>query len=122
MQILVILWEPNARWLALDETEQREFLESLDDPIAQGRAIGMQTLGWSRVDRSLPKAPEEGFVGIFAMEDAASVHALEASVAESGWYDYFDSVNISIAPFGGNSPAPHEVYETMLGLEVDVPE
>ncbi len=119
MQLLLILWEPNARWEALDEQARQAWLAALDSPIAAGRAAGMVTLGWSRVDSTLPRAPHEGFVGLFGLESAADVHALERNIAASGWYEYFDSTNISIAPEGMNAAEPHRVYARLLGLAED---
>ena len=119
MQILVILWQPNARWEALDEQARCDWLATLDAPIAAGRAAGMVTLGWSRVDSALPRAPREGFVGVFALESAADVYALDKNIADSGWYEYFDSTNISIAPEGMNAAEPHRVYARLLGLAGD---
>ena len=57
MQILMILWEPNRKWFALSEQEQAAYLRSLDGAINEARSHGVMTLGWSKVDRSLNKAP-----------------------------------------------------------------
>lgn len=116
MQILAILWQPNAAWCALNEAEQLEFLKGIDGHIAAGRAEGLVVLGWSAVDRSIRKAPAQGFVGVFGVAGPEAVKALEANVAASGWYDYFDSVNVSIALEGATSSEPHRIYAKLLGV------
>lgn len=118
MQILLILWEPNDKWRSLSQQEQKEYLRSLDGAINEARSHGVMTLGWSRVDRTLNKAPAEGYVGVFAMDSAQAIHELDRNIQQSLWYDYFDSVNISISPEGETEPEPHRVYANLLGLDI----
>ncbi len=119
MQILAIVWHPNAAWEALDEGKRLAYLRSLDDYINQGRAAGVVVLGWSPIDATLPKAPREGFIGVFGLADAAQVHAFEKVVVEADWYTYFDSTNISIALDGATEAEPHRVYARMLGVATE---
>ena len=118
MQVLVILWEPNEKWSALSRDQQADYLRSLDDAINEARSHGMMTLGWSRVDRTLNKAPQEGYVGVFAMNSAQDIQELDGNIQQSLWYDYFDSVNISINLEGETEPEPHRVYAKLLGMEI----
>ncbi len=118
MQILLILWEPNEKWLALPEQEQADYLRSLDGAINEARSHGLMTLGWSRVDRTLNKAPAEGYVGVFAMNSAQAIHELDKNIQQSLWYDYFDSVNISINLQGETEPEPHRLYAELLGIDI----
>jgi hypothetical protein len=76
------------------------------------------TLGWSKIDRSLPKAPKEGYVGVFAMSDAQQIHELDKNIQESSWYDYFDSINLSISPEGGTNPRPSQEYARILEMQL----
>ena len=118
MQILVIVWEPNDKWKALAEEEKKTYLFSLDTAVNEARSHGVMTLGWSKIDRSLPKAPPEGYVGIFAMSSAEDIRELDKNIQQSEWYDYFDSVNISIDPQGGTNPLPSEEYARILGMSL----
>ncbi len=116
MQILAIVWQPNGAWEALSDDAKLGYLKTLDDYINQGRAGGMVVLGWSPIDRTLPKAPKEGFVGVFGVSDAAQVHEFEKVVEAADWYKYFDSTNISINLDGATEVEPHKIYARMLGL------
>jgi len=116
MQILIILWEPNEKWHALDNKDQEKYLLSLDAAVNEARTNGVMTLGWSKVDRTLPRAPSEGYVGVFAMSDAGLIHEFEKYVAQAEWYDYFDSVNVSINPQGGTNPLPSQEYARLLEM------
>ena len=118
MQVLLILWEPNEKWSALSQERQEDYLRSLDDAVNEARSHGVMTLGWSRVDRTLNKAPKEGYVGVFAMNSAQDIHELDRNIQQSLWYDYFDSVNISINLEGETEPEPHRVYAKLLGMEM----
>ena len=117
MHILLILWEPNEKWSSLPQDEQVDYLRSLDDAIKAARSNGVMTLGWSKVDRSLNKAPEQGYVGVFAMRTEQDIRELDRNIQQSRWYDYFDSVNISINLEGETEPEPHRVYAKLLGME-----
>lgn len=116
MQTLIFIWEPNDKWRALSAAERRAYILSLDDVINAGRAQGLMTLGWSKIDRSLPQAPAEGYVGVFAMSRAEDIHKLYELAREAGWYDYFDSINLSISPSGGTNPQPSQEYARLLGM------
>ena len=118
MQILLILWEPSDKWHGLSREEQSHYLKSLDNAINDARSQGVMTLGWSRVDRTLNKAPAAGYVGVFAMESAEAIHELDRNIRQSLWYDYFDSVNVSVNLEGATEPEPHRVYAKLLGLDV----
>ena len=118
MQILLILWEPNEKWSALARDERADYLHSLDEAINAARSHGVMTLGWSKVDRTLNKAPTQGYVGVFAMTSAQDIHELDKNIQQSRWYEYFDSVNISINPEGETEPEPHRVYAKLLGMEI----
>lgn len=119
MQILVILWEPNASWHVLSEDEQKQYILSLDTAVNEARANGMMTLGWSEIDQGLSRAAEQGYVGIFAMSNAEQVRELDKAITASKWYDYFDSVNVSINPQGSTNPMPSQEYARLLGINLD---
>jgi len=119
MQILAIVWHPNAAWEALDDAGKLGYLKTLDDYINQGRAGGAVVLGWSKIDQTLPKAPKEGFIGVFGLSDAAQVHEFEKVVVEAEWYKYFDSFNISIGLDGATEAEPHRIYARMLDVPTD---
>ena len=118
MQILLILWEPNEKWSALSQEEQADYLRSLDGAINEARSHGVMTLGWSKVDRTLNKAPAQGYVGVFAMKSAEDIRELDKNIQQARWYDYFDSVNISINLEGETEPEPHRIYAKLLEMEV----
>lgn len=119
MQTLIILWEPNERWYALSENDKKTYLLNLDKAVNEARSHGVMTLGWSRVDRELPRAPREGYVGVFAMSRAEDIHELDRNIQQTGWYDYFDSINLSISPQGGTNPFPSREYARLLDMKID---
>lgn len=116
MHILAIVWQPNDRWHALDNEEKCNYLKSLDAYINTGRAAGAVVIGWSEIDQTLPKAPEEGFVGVFGLSSAEQVHEFEKVVVQADWYEYFDSTNISVNLCGATEPEPHKIYARLLGV------
>ena len=116
MHILAIVWHPNARWHDLYSEGKLTYLKSLDAYINSGRAAGAVVIGWSKIDHTLPKAPKEGFVGVFGLSSAEQVHEFEKIVVEADWYEYFDSTNISVNLVGATEPEPHKIYAQLLGV------
>lgn len=116
MQILAIVWHPNAAWEALDDAGKLRYLKTLDDYINGGRAAGAVVLGWSKIDQTLPKAPKEGFIGVFGVSSLEQVHEFEKMVEEAEWYRYFDSTNISINLDGSTEAEPHKIYAGLLDV------
>jgi hypothetical protein len=119
MRIVAIVWHPNARWHGLDDKAKLDYLKSLDSYINSGRAAGLVVLGWSRIDLTLPRAPAEGFIGVFGVPGAAEAHDFEKVVEEADWYEYFDSTNISISLVGSTEAEPHKVYAQLLGVPLE---
>jgi hypothetical protein len=118
MRILLVLWEPNTKWHALNEREKGDYLKTLDPAIAQSRAAGMVTLGWSRVDRDLPNSPREGYLGVFGVADRAQLRELEGLISGSQWSEYFDGTNVGMNLVGATSREPHQVYAELLGVSL----
>jgi len=116
LRLLAIVWHPNSRWDALDNDRRAAYLKSLDDYINNGRSAGAVVLGWSKIDSTLPKAPKEGFIGVFGLDSAEKVHEFEKVVVEAQWYEYFDSTNISISLDGATESEPHRIYARLLDV------
>jgi hypothetical protein len=119
MQILMMIWTPTAAWRVLTSQQQLSYLETLSPRLNAARGQGMIVLGWSKVDGTLPNAPfpgRESYVGVFGLDNAALVKEMEARIASSGWYDYFESTNVSVSLTGATLAEPHHVYANLLGL------
>jgi hypothetical protein len=119
MHILLMIWTPTNAWRALSPAQKGAYLETLTPRLNSARSKGMIALGWSKVDGQLAKAPNSGrdsYVGVFGLENAQQISEMEARIASSGWYDYFESTNVSVALRGATEPEPHKVYAQLLGL------
>jgi hypothetical protein len=120
MQILIMIWSPTDAWRALDAEQQIAYLETLTPRLNAARSQGMVVLGWSKVDTQLPKAPfpgRESYVGVFGLDNASRVKEMEARIASTDWYQYFDSTNVSVSLMGSTEAEPHNIYAQMLGLK-----
>jgi hypothetical protein len=120
MHILMMIWTPTEAWHHLSNPQKTAYLETLTPRLNAARSKGMVVLGWSKVDPQLPKAPfpgQQSYVGVFGLDNAALVTEMEARIANSGWYDYFESTNLSICLRGATEPEPHKIYADLLGLK-----
>ena len=114
MKTIITLWEPNEKWKALSQGERADYLRNLDVAIPEMRKMGIQTLGWSKVDRAFPGAPKEGYVGILAIDDPGRL----PGDAFASWDEFFNTQYICIDPRGGLNPMPSEEYARILDMKI----
>jgi hypothetical protein len=96
MMIFIELWNPSEKWNAMTPDEQKMFigelirkLEALDGP------GGIQLTGWgSQIGAVDHKLPYQLFA-LWQVPDEAGLAKLEAGLADAGWYEYVDQVNVA---------------------------
>jgi len=90
---LVELYSPNAGWKALSTEQRQQFTDNIQSAMRGLAASGVEILALSETDRSVDKASEHLFMGIWRFRDDRAREALLAGIKASGWYDYFDHIN-----------------------------
>ncbi|MGC0362037.1 hypothetical protein ABH922_000021 [Rhodococcus sp. 27YEA15] len=88
--VVVELWKANAAFANLSRSDRIELFEGVRNSVKS--LDGCTTLGWGRIDGS-GDSRASGF-DWFAIWEVASVEYFLDSVQGSGWYDYFDQVNV----------------------------
>ncbi|MEM9609724.1 MAG: DUF6616 family protein [Actinomycetota bacterium] len=87
-------WTPNDRWAALSTEDRRAFMDGVAGAIAQMAEGGITTLGWGTNDADTPNRMDHQYVAVWQAPSLEAIEALEAGVQASGWYDFFDQVNL----------------------------
>lgn len=89
-------WSYKSNWKLLSKDERVAFFTKVGEAIQQMSAIGIHTLGFGHVDKSIDKALSAyDFWAIWEMPNQDARNAFLAGVAASGWYDYFEHCNTS---------------------------
>lgn len=90
---LAELYTPKQRWLDLSENERQQFFAGIGSAMPVLSALGIEALALGKVDRSKPHTSRHTFFALWRCPDDAALEALVAGIAQSGWHDYFDTIN-----------------------------
>lgn len=94
MYVLVESWTPKQTWLDLDAADREEFTAGVRAAIAEMAEGGIETLGWGVNDDDAPHRLDRTYVAVWRMPSREHARALEEGIEGSGWYGYFDQVNV----------------------------
>lgn len=92
---LVELYTPNTTWLALSTDRRQQFLNDIQVAMGGLSSLGVEVLALSEADASIDHASDHRFLGIWRFPDRQARDALLTGIKASGWYDYFDHVNVA---------------------------
>ncbi|MBN9054585.1 MAG: hypothetical protein BGO06_18350 [Shinella sp. 65-6] len=90
---LAELYTPKQAWLDLPEEQRQRFFAGVGSSMPALAALGVEALALGKVDRSRLHSSEHAFFAIWRCLDDAGLEALISGIAQSGWHDYFDTVN-----------------------------
>ncbi|NOK02953.1 MULTISPECIES: DUF6616 family protein [Myxococcus] len=86
-QSLVELYTPNASWKALPAERRQQFLDGIQTGMGGPSSLGIEMLALGETARSVERASEHRFLGIWRVPDQQARDALLAGSKASGWYD-----------------------------------
>jgi hypothetical protein len=111
MYVFIVLWNAKPTWLALSRDERTAFIEQVTakmDTVVEG---GFEALCWAENDAETAHRAKYDYVGLWKMSNEPMVRQFEDAIATTGWYDYFDQVNLR-----GRWSAPEDVLRKMILL------
>ncbi|HCT7898548.1 DUF6616 family protein [Klebsiella sp. PL-2018] len=92
---LVELYTPNAEWKSLTIGLRRQFLEDINNSMSSLSSMGVEILTLTEIQPGIDRSTEHRFLGIWRFPDAQTRDALLAGIKASGWYEYFEHVNVT---------------------------
>jgi hypothetical protein len=102
MYVFIECWKARQEWLDLDKETRAAYMSELGKGIDSLIQAGVEIVSWSinQPDTS-HKAPYDYFA-VWKFPNQEMVKGFEQIVQQSGWYNYFDQVNLSgeVAPPG----------------------
>ncbi|WP_018260968.1 DUF6616 family protein [Methylobacterium sp. WSM2598] len=90
---LIELYTAKPAWLALSQDEREHFLSAIDSAMPLLSKAGVEPMTFGRVDPSQRHPASHGFYAVWRCRDEAALEALVSGIAQSGWHDYFDTIN-----------------------------
>lgn len=90
---LAELYTPKPAWLDLSDDQRQEFLAAIGSAMPALSTLGVEALALGRVDQTKLYSAPQTFFAVWRCPDAAALDAFVSGVAQSGWHDYFETVN-----------------------------
>lgn len=90
---LTELYSAKPAWLALSQEQRQQFLTAVGSAMPTLSALGIEPITFGEIDRSRLHSPKQTFFAVWRCPDDAALEALVAGIAQSGWHDYFDTIN-----------------------------
>ena len=111
MYLYVEMWNAKPSWLGLNDCDRQAFMTGVDQFLAKDMSDDCRVIGTCVNDGgTAPRAPYTYLV-VWEMKDASYVREIADGTARTGWYEYFDQVNI-----GGPQLTADELVTQLMGL------
>lgn len=102
-QLFVELYNYKPTWRELPAAERQAFVMTLAENMPVIEQMGVEILGYGVNDPATPMRAPYDFFSMYRVPNAEVLQGFQAAIAESGWYDYFDQVNVAgaaLSPMG----------------------
>lgn len=93
-QLFVEMYNYKQSWIELAPGARQGFVATLADALVALKDQGVEILGYAVNDRDTDHRAPYDFFCVYRVPDVTVQRAFEASVAASGWYDYFEQVSL----------------------------
>ena len=90
---LTELYTAKPEWLALSPQERQHFFSTIGAAMPTLSALGVEPLAMGKVDHTKLHAAAHVFFAVWRCPDHGALEALVAGIAQSGWHEYFDTIN-----------------------------
>lgn len=105
-QIFIGLYRYRQAWTDLPAAERESFVNRIAGAIGDLQSRGVEVLGFGANDPEIDCRAPYDFLGAYRVPDPGTRRLIEAGIAASGWYGYFDQINIggtALTPLGALS-------------------
>lgn len=94
-QLFVEMYNYKPKWIELSVPEREAFVDAVTGVLAGLQADGVEILGYAVNDPATDRRAPFDFFCVYRVPNAEMQRGFEAGIAASGWYDYFEQVNLS---------------------------
>jgi hypothetical protein len=111
MIVFVECWKARQAWLDLDKEARAAYMNALGNGIGELIKAGVEIVTWSRNDPATSQAAPFDYFAIWKFPSPELATGFEKVVEQSGWYQYFEQVNLK-----GELSTPDQCIGHMIGL------
>jgi hypothetical protein len=111
MYIFVECWRSRPEWMALTVEARAAYMAELGKGIAELLKSGAEIITWSINEPDTDQRSPYDYLAVWKFPTREHAMEFEKIVRQSGWYNYFDQVNLR-----GSISTPNHSIEHMVGL------
>src|SRR4051812_25741097 len=111
MKIYIVLWKAKAPWKNLSIEARDAYIGPLSAGIKQLMEEGVEVINWGANDGSNLNNVDHDFFAIWRFPNDMVAKSFENMVVGTGWYNYFDQVNVM-----GDALSPQDVIGKMVEM------
>jgi hypothetical protein len=94
MQVFIELWSYKPAWTSLSPEERAAYMERVQPDIGAVLEAGVQVMACGSA-ADVDRAGDWDLFAVWSAPDEQTLRLLQEKVAASGWYDYFEQVNVA---------------------------
>lgn len=93
-QIFVELYNYGPAWSKCSEKERTEFMKKVIESVNGLKAAGVDVVGYGKNSHKTDRRAPYDFFCVYRVPSAEFQREFERNIAASGWYNYFEQVNV----------------------------
>jgi hypothetical protein len=94
-QIFIELYNYGPAWAKCSESERAAFAKKIIDAVSGMKAAGIDVIAYGKNAHETDRRAPYDFFCVYRVPSAEFQREAERRIAASGWYDYFEQVNVS---------------------------
>lgn len=114
MYLFVECWKARQEWLDLKMEDRVSYMTELGKGIQSLVEASVEIVSWSMNDPEISKRSKFDYFAIWKFPTKEFAQQFEKIIEQSGWYAYFDQVNL-----GGVAGTPEASVGHMINLKAE---
>ncbi|MEM5431082.1 DUF6616 family protein [Cupriavidus oxalaticus] len=94
-RIFIELYRYKTAWAELNERERIEYIEKVIGNVGRLAGFGITVIGYGHNDSSTTQRAPYDFFCVYLIPDNETQRVFENEIDKSGWYGFFDQINVS---------------------------
>lgn len=94
-QIFIELYNYGPAWAKCPENERADYVKKVIDAVGKIKAAGVDVIGYGKNARETDHRAPYDFFCVYRVPSVEFQREVERQIAASGWYDFFEQVNVS---------------------------
>jgi hypothetical protein len=111
MKFYIEAWKPKQIWLEMSKEQRIAYMAQLGPAIQQLTELGTEIISWGVNDLDTHNRLGFDFFAIWKFPEDEIARKFENIVADGGWYEYFDQVNIQ-----GSPESPNDIIAKLISI------